>query len=386
MDVISFAIYSFFWLLGFMFLSHIPLCRSKSRDRTTHPSVSVIVPARDEETRLPQLLFSLVGQSLAPDEVIVVDDESSDRTGEIAREAGAEVIESQPLPEGWTGKAWACHQGAQAAKGETLVFLDADTALHRDGLKAIIDTYAQADGVLSVQPYHETRRLYEELSAFFNIVMMGAVKAFTVFGRLVRPPALFGPCLVIQRKLYFQCGGHEMVKGSVLEDVALARQLRRQHVPIRCCGGKGALSFRMYPGGMSQLIQGWSKGFALGAAQVGIPSLFVVAAWLTGSIAAARYFAQAVATLSGTPTLMWGLLYFGYAVQVYWMLFRIGSFRPYTALVYPLPLLFFLVVFAYSLVLVFVRRRVTWKRRTVPVRAAQRSDGSPPHWTMDRGA
>ena len=385
MDVISFAIYSFFWLLGFAFLSHIPLCRSKSRDRTSHHAVSVIVPARDEETRLSPLLTSLMGQSFAPDEVIVEDDESSDRTGDIARGAGAKVIESQPLPEGWTGKAWACHQGAQAAKGETLVFLDADTVLRRDGLKAIIDTYAQAEGVLSVQPYHETRRLYEELSAFFNIVMMGAVKAFTVFGRLVRPTALFGPCLVIPRKLYFQCGGHERVKGSILEDVALARQLRRQGVPIRCCGGKGALSFRMYPGGIAELIQGWSKGFALGAVQVGIPSLVAVAAWLTGSIAAAQNLIMATTTLNSTAALMWGLLYFGYAAQIYWMLFRIGSFRPYTALVYPLPLLFFLVVFAYSLVLVFVRRKVTWKQRTVPVRA-QSGDGSPSHWTMDCGA
>lgn len=372
MDVIDFAVYSFFWLLGFLLLYHIPLCRSRRRGRPSPPSVSVIVPARDEETSLPRLLTSLAKQSFMPDEVIVVDDESRDRTGEVARAAGARVIDSKPLPEGWTGKAWACHQGAQAATGETLIFLDADTVFHRDGLRAVMDVYAEADGVLSIQPYHETGRLYEQLSAFFNIVMMGAVSAFTVLGRLIKPTALFGPCLVIQRKLYLQCGGHETVKGSVLEDVALARHLRRQRVPLRCYGGKGALSFRMYPGGLGQLIQGWSKGFALGAVQVGVPSLLAVAAWVTGSIAAVQHLAQAASALSSTRVLMWGALYLAYVAQVYWMLFRIGSFRPYTALLYPLPLLFFLVVFAYSSAIVFVRRRVRWKQRTVPVRAVQR--------------
>ena len=87
----------------------------------------MIIPARNEAHNLPRLLESLASQSVQPREVIVVDDGSTDDTAEIARRHGAEVLVSKPLPEGWRGKPWACHQGAEAASGDLLCFVDADT-------------------------------------------------------------------------------------------------------------------------------------------------------------------------------------------------------------------------------------------------------------------
>jgi len=278
------------------------------------------------------------------------------------------VVQSEPLPAGWTGKTWACHQGAQLATGDVLLFLDADTTVERDGFVQIMDTYLEAEGVLSIQPYHRTRRLYEELSSFFNVIMMGAIDAFSVLGGKLKPTALFGAVLVLSRKHYVESGGHEKVKGKVVEDVALAKELRKSGIPIRCRGGKGAVSFRMYPHGLRQLVDGWSKGFAWGAAQIAVPSLLVTFAWIVGSLGTVRYLAESSFAGNTTAIALWASLYLAYAAQLYWMLFRIGTFRVYTALFYPVSLLFFIAVFARSSLLVLLGRRVNWKARTIDLR------------------
>jgi len=150
--------------LGFLFLYRIPRCKGSSGEVKTHTSISVIIPARNEEKSLPILLASLKDQVFNPDEIIVVVSPSEDKTLEIAEQNNVKVIPSEPLPEGWIGKPWACYQGARAAKGDILVFLDADTCLEKDGLKKILDTHVIRSGVISVQPYHTTKKLYEQLS------------------------------------------------------------------------------------------------------------------------------------------------------------------------------------------------------------------------------
>lgn len=90
------------------------------------------------------LLRSLAAQSVKPREIIVVDDASNDRTAEIARESGAVVLDSQHLPEGWRGKTWACHQGAQAVAGEYLLFVDVDTWFEPDGLAQVLSAWQSA--------------------------------------------------------------------------------------------------------------------------------------------------------------------------------------------------------------------------------------------------
>ena len=131
------------WAAGFLLLRRLRPCAEVSAPRPT-PTVSIIIPARNEEHNLPTLLRSLAAQSVKPHEIIVVDDGSTDRTAEVARQLGATVIASQPLPDGWRGKTWACHQGAQAATGELLLFVDADTWFEPDGLARVLSAYYQA--------------------------------------------------------------------------------------------------------------------------------------------------------------------------------------------------------------------------------------------------
>ena len=368
MDVINLVIQTTFWALGFLFLFRIPRCRRNRGKINSYPSVSIIIPARNEEKSLPILLASLRDQDFTPDEIIVVVGQSEDRTKEIAEREGVITIQSEPLPKGWVGKPWACYQGAQAAKGDILVFLDSDTSIENNGLKDIVNTYIERDGVISIQPYHTTKRLYEQLSAFFNIIMMGAMGTFTVIGNLVKPLGLFGPCIVMRRKDYLKIGGHEEVKGEVVEDLALGNKLKKQKVPIHCYGGKGTISFRMYPNGIKDFIDGWSKGFATGAVKTYIPILLAIIVWVGGGISATSHTIEAISSMNTISIFVWTSAYLGYAIQIYWMLFRVGTFKFYTALFYPVSLLVFLLVFLRSVFLIFISRRVRWKGVTISLR------------------
>ena len=368
MDVTDLIIQTVFWSLGFFFLFRIPRCRKSSGKIKSYPSVSIIIPARNEEKSLPVLLESLKDQDFTPDEIIVVIDRSEDRTKKIAESAGVITIQSEPLPKGWVGKTWACHQGSQAAKGNILVFLDADTCIEKDGLNKIVGTCLIRDGVVSIQPYHKTERLYEQLSAFFNIIVMGAMGTFTIVGNLLKPIGLFGPCVVMRKKYYLEIGGHIAVRGEVVEDLALGNKLKKRKIPIYCYGGKGTISFRMYPNGIRELVDGWSKGFATGAIKTYIPILLAIIAWVGGGISATMYVIEAISNMNAISILVWTLTYLGYTMQIYWMLFRLGTFRFYTALFYPVSLIFFLVIFLRSFFLIFISRRVRWKGTTIPLK------------------
>jgi len=362
---IYFIVNLVFWLLGFFFLFHISSCRVPV-DRNTHnPSVSVIIPARNEEHTLPNLLNSLSGQLSSEDEVIVVDDHSEDRTKAVAEENGVKVLESLPIPEGWLGKTWSCYQGARIASGEILVFLDADTILEKNGLKNIIETYFEKDGVLSIQPYHKMRNLYEQLSAFFNIIAMAGIGAFTVLGSRIKPIGLFGQVVVMERQYYLDSGGHDKVKGELLEDLAFGSALQKKGVGIHCLGGKSTISFRMYPNGIRELINGWSKGFAMGATKTPLPLLLLIIAWISGSLGTTRGLIEVIVATNNVQIAIWGSLYILYAARIYWMLVRIGNFKFYTALFYPIPMAFFVVVFTYSFVRIFLVRSVKWKGREI---------------------
>ncbi len=361
----SFLIQAILWPVGFLILYRIHLLQESSPRSGNHPWVSVIIPARNEAKRLPALLSSLSHQSVQPVEVIVVDDHSTDETAAIARRARCRVVKSEPLPPGWTGKNWACHQGAQAAQGDLYLFLDADITIQPKGLERIVDTYHEKGGVLSLQPYHETKKVYEELSAFFNLIQLIGSNAFTFLGQSFQGKKLFGPVLAVSKNDYLRSGGHEAVKDKVLENFFMARKFLGHHIPLFCFGGKGVVHFRMYPDGYRALLEGWTKSVASGARGTTPLILIGVVAWLTGCLGTARHLI--VTAFSGSSEKFMGFagLYLLYVVQIAWMLNRTGRFRLTTSFLYPIPLLFFALVFIRALILSCFPGRFTWKGRTL---------------------
>ncbi len=342
---------------GFLLMRRIPLCRP-ARLATAVP-FSIIIPARNEERNIAPLLDSIARSSLQPDEVIVVDDGSTDRTAQIARSHGARVIASDDLPRGWTGKTWACHQGALAAATGTFLFLDADTRLETDGLEKIFAEYragVDVDAAFSVLPYHETQKPYEELSLFFNLLMAMGAGGFGSFGK----PFLFGQSLLIAGETYRRSGGHRAVREHILENFALASHVYSAGSTCVTRGGRGAIHIRMFPESFAQLREGWTKAFADGASASPRLVLAISVYWLTAAIAT---FLMLFSVHSGY--LYPALLYAGFVLQLFFFSRQIGNYRLTTCLFYPVPLMFYFAVFGESFYRRIFRRTVVWRGREI---------------------
>ena len=367
MDLPYFCAVFIFWLLGFLFFWKIPLPKGKAGPYPPLPALSVIIPARNEEKNLDRLLRSLGQGDTLPDEIIVVDDHSEDATYEVGIRAGCTVIRSAEIPEGWVGKTWACWQGAGRARGDLILFLDADTVLEKSGLLRIGSASLEKGGLVSVYPYHRMERLYEQLSAFFNLIALAGSGSVTMLGSLLKPRGAFGPCILCSRKDYLAIGGHasERVRGEILETLPLGEAFREAGLPIQPYGGKGTISYRMYPSGLGSLLEGFGKSYGVGFQSTPPLILAMIVLWIAGGFSTTRHLIQNGLLGDFAALAVWAGMDLLYVLQIFWMLTRIGNFRFSTALFFQIPLLFFLAVFLLSLFRTFVLRRVTWKGRTV---------------------
>ncbi len=348
------------WLAGWVLLWQVPRVRAP-RLPVDGARVSIVIPARNEADRLPDLLASLHRQSLVPHEVVVVDDGSTDATAEVAATAGARVLAAPPVPDGWTGKSWACATGADATDGDVVVFLDADVVLADDALAAVVAAWREGGGMVSVQPHHHPRRPVEALSLPFNVI---AVMGLGI-GSLLPPRQEWGaagPCLVLARRDYDAIGGHHAVRAAVAEDLALAERAVAAGLPVRCLGGGSLLHFRMYRD-LRGLVEGWGKNVATGARHTPLLRSLGTVLWITALLTLAL-------RIPGLPLASGGALYLAVAVQVFLLGRQVGRFGA-AALVWPVLLAGFVAVFALSAARTVLLRRVRWSGRDV-VLAARR--------------
>lgn len=229
------------------------------------PQVSVIVPARNEQASLGVCLASVTQQAGISFEVIVVDDGSTDRTREIALSFPAiQVIGPEPLPAGWTGKNNALVAGAKEARGEWLLFTDADT-VHLPGSLAhsVKEATQRCAALFSYSPE-------QEVDGFWQRAVMPVI--FAELARTYRPRDVCNPAsptaaangqyLLISREAYEQMGGHAAVATEILEDVALARAVKARAGKTVLLYGRGAVRTRMYRD-FAQLLEGWTKNLVL---------------------------------------------------------------------------------------------------------------------------
>ena len=216
--------------------------------------VSLLIPARNEAEIIEQTVRHLLAQTYTHFELIVLDDNSTDNTYTILETIQTKaprlcVIQGQPLPDGWLGKMWGCHQLAQAAQGEWLIFTDADVRWQPEALAALVTemSYTQAD-LLTIWPTQQTESWAERLVV--------PLMALVVIGYLSLPfvhhtpwsifAAANGQCLAFRRRAYEKIGGHYSVRNEVLEDVVLARRVKAHGLRLRMADGAGLISCRMY--------------------------------------------------------------------------------------------------------------------------------------------
>ncbi len=229
---------------------------------------SILVPARNEERCVEACVRSLCEQDDANTEVIVLDDGSTDATPDILARLQQEypqlhVIKGQPLPQGWIGKSWACDQLSKAATGELLLFTDADTVHAPTTVRRTRAYMASHDvSLLTMVPY-------EELGSFGEHVVIPMVHTLyfaylpndlILHHRSVSFSAANGQFMCFTRSAYEAVRGHESVKNSLVEDVFLAKEVKRAGLRISLVDGSDAVSCRMYTNAR-EVTEGFSKNF-----------------------------------------------------------------------------------------------------------------------------
>jgi chlorobactene glucosyltransferase len=356
--------------------------------------VSVVIPARNEARNIARVVRSLSSSSYSDLEILVVDDRSEDGTRELALEAGRDadgtqvgdtghsdpvpvrVLDGQPLPEGWMGKNWACHQGAQQATGELLLFTDADTWHGPDLLgRAVAALDEDRADCVSLAGRQLMETFWERL-----------VQPHVFTAMLARYPRLREPLpptrwrgaiangqyILIPRNVYDEMGGHEAVKGEVVEDMRLAQRLVRRGKRLSIRMAEDAFTTRMYTS-LAELVEGWSKNVVLGGLATlpawmrGLAPLLILVLGLVLWVAPPVGVALALAGFAGPAVLTWAAVAVGTSVLLWSAAcLRMGAPARY-GLLYPLGSLVTGYIFARAW-----RRggRVEWKGRRYDLETA----------------
>jgi chlorobactene glucosyltransferase len=226
--------------------------RLKAQKAKNLPFVSILIPARNEASIIELTIRNILSQTFSNFELIILDDNSEDNTAEIVSgflDPRLKLLNGESLPENWIGKPWACWQLAQAAKGEFLIFTDADVQWQAPALESIVaELEASQVAMLTVWPSQITKTWPERLTvplialvilAYLPIVMVHH-SPFSLFA------AANGQCMAWKREVYFRLTGHQLVAKNVLDDVRMARAAKAAGFRIRSLDGNQQIATRMY--------------------------------------------------------------------------------------------------------------------------------------------
>ena len=258
--------------------------------------VSLIVPARNEARTIETVVGSILASSYPQFELLVVDDRSTDETAALVERRSAmdprlRLIRGRELPDGWYGKPWACWQGYQAARGDVLVFTDADTR-HAPQLlgRAVGALESTGAALVTVAPRQLCVTLWERLVMPQIWLLLGlryhpdrvnhAAHARDVIAN--------GQFIMMPREAYVAIGTHEAVRMEVVEDLALAQQTWTAGKKLHFTFAEDFIETRMYTG-LRELIEGWSKNIYLGG-QRSFPQEAVLRALMPLALALAVFF------------------------------------------------------------------------------------------------
>lgn len=347
----------------------------------TGPLVSIIVPARNEAENIGACIATLLDAQYPRREIIVVDDHSTDGTADIARILAARgggvlrLIESEPLPDGWVGKCWACWQGYQAAQGDVLLFTDADTR-HDEMLLGHALGALQKSGasLVSVAPRQLMDGFWERtvLPHIFLLIYV-RFRDLERVNRTRNPRDVIanGQFLMFPRADYEALDGHRAVRGEVVEDLRLAQRTVASGRRLFIARADRLMETRMYRS-LGDIVEGWSKNLALG-------SRTTVDGWLRPALP--WLAALTLVLLWVVPPLLLGLSLFGVVTPALrgWASLATGASVAFWILAYarmqvPVPNALMYPVGGLAAALLFLRSAarggsVGWKGRTYQVDA-----------------
>ena len=267
----------YFLITNFLHIEKVSAYTGKLEE---YPMVSICIPARDEEKSIEACLISMLEQDYPDFEVIVVDDNSTDATPDILQKLAKNhnnltVIKGAPLPLDWHGKPFALHQAQKNAKGEYILFADADPVFHPNTLKTAIHIIQDRNlEFFSLLPGSIFSSFWEKA---VQPVFFGFIGSMTPF-RKVNSPAFpeamgVGAFTIIEKKLYDRMGGHEPLKQQILDDIGLARVAKSFGARLLIADGQKLISIRMYHS-LAEIRAGWRKNMFI-AMRKSIPRAFI---------------------------------------------------------------------------------------------------------------
>lgn len=244
---------------------------SGSENDSLLPFVSVLIPARNEELNIEGILETVLEQDYPNYEVIVLNDNSEDNTGEILERLSAihpklKVINGKTLIKGWTGKCFACKQLYEASKGEYIIFTDADTRHYNSSIRKNIQHAIERDAdMLTTFPLFIMKTLSEKI--IMPMLMFTAMLLLPMYFVDKKGYHKFsigiGPFMLFKRSAYEKIGGHESVKNALVEDVWLARVIKQKGLKLVAADGLDLLNVRMYRN-FGEIWDGFSKNIFAG--------------------------------------------------------------------------------------------------------------------------
>lgn len=334
----------------------------------TSPLVSILIPARNEETRLPDCLDSLLAQDYPHLEWIVLNDHSTDQTARVVetrrqREPRLRLIEGQDLPPGWTGKAWACHQLSREARGDYLLFTDADTRHEPQALSSALDHLLRHRyGLLSLWPRQIAVTWSERwVIPFVHVLILWFMPHWLKL-RHRSLGAANGQFLLFRRDAYDAIHGHESVRSHLVEDVALGREILLGGHRLGNADGSHLVSCRMYES-FGGIWEGFTKNLRAGFEDS--LSGFIVTGILIVTLLILPFLWAFISWIAGWPAwiVQTTLAQAALVLLLRWLLaVRVGQPRT-VILLHPLAATLCMAIALNSWIQT-ARGRVTWKGRT----------------------
>jgi chlorobactene glucosyltransferase len=381
-----------FFALFYLLITSVILLRNRF-DLTSLPvsdmydpgktSISVCIPARNEEHNIGKLLQSIVNQDWPYYDIHILDDHSEDKTFQVAQSFQKQypekmyLIKGKEKPKNWLGKPWACQQLGRACSGEIVLFLDADTELYPQTLTAVAAAFEkyQTD-MITVWPQQKTETFWEKtiipLVYYALVTLLPAIyvhrnpkwmPSFLTKKFKALFAAACGQCIAFRREAYQKIGRHESVKASIVEDVELAKIVKKSGLKMRMFHGAGTVSCRMYQN-EEEIFEGLRKNFLAGFNN-SLPR-FILAMIVHLVVFILPFFSVLYSVFAGHATLFFlsagciGLILLHRLILAIW--FR---WDPLYSFTHPIGVLWFQRLGIVKLVDHFTRKKVEWKGRKV---------------------
>ena len=332
--------------------------------------VSVLIPARNEEVNIKRCLYSLIDQSYKNLEIIVLDDDSDDQTYNIVKDvsknfSSIKLIKGERKSNGWTGKNWACHQLSKFAKGDFLLFIDADTKLQKNTISETVSEMNNNDvDLISLFPNRITNTAIDKIISVTIGWFIFSCLPIIFSNRNPMFSSAFGQFLLFRKGAYFSIGGHESIKDKILDDFELGRLITMRGYNLNVFDGTERISTFSYST-EKEALEGLSKSIFPFFNNRLIPFLILLILFLSMGlmpifIMMGEFFGSKLTkSKEMIAYFTWGLITLSWSISSY----RSKQGIRY-GILYPFITTFTAIIGIFSII-TFLTKSVNWKNRNV---------------------